>query len=259
MGVLIANYKEPREAFAALMCSPCNHRILLMRGEPGSGKTTLLQHFCERVEKPAARVPIQLRGSTVNVAEIFSRIGQSIKWDRLPRFTEKVAELEGKPNIKVDKNWLAGINNRINVTLRVENQLDRDERHTALTDAWFEDMAVLNHPVVIVFDTYNEAPSEVQNWIEGPFLARAAGADPIRVVIAGREVPNKNNIEWGSCCQAHDLFGVEDAQHWMPLVEAMRRRVDVRDPQSWLAGICHVLKGNPGEIMKVIEKLPKIG
>jgi hypothetical protein len=252
----IADYAEPRGALDALIGDPCDHRILLLRGEPGSGKTTLLMYLRERIPKAAANVAIQLRGSTVGVAEIFSRMGQAIEWDRLPRFTEKVAELEGKPDVKVDKNWLAGIANRINVTLHVERQLDREERRTALTDAWFEDVRALKHPFVVLFDTYDAATSEVRNWIEGPFLARAAATEPMRAVIAGQNVPDRNNIEWGLCCQVHDLLGVINAQHWMPVIKDMRRRIDMPDPESWLAGVCVGAKGRPGEIMKIIETLP---
>jgi hypothetical protein len=47
-------------------------------------------------------------------------MGQAIEWHGLPRFTERLAELEGKKEVKVDKNWLAGIGNRITVTLHAE-------------------------------------------------------------------------------------------------------------------------------------------
>lgn len=256
MAMPIADYAEPREALDALIGNPCNHRILLLRGEPGSGKTALLMYFRERIPKAAANVAIQLRGSTVGVAEIFSRMGQAMEWDYLPRFAEKLAELEGKPHVKVDKNWLAGIGNRINLTLHVERQFDREQRRTALTDAWFEDVRELKHPFVVLFDTYEAATSEVQDWIEGPFLARAAGTEHMRAVIAGQKVPDGNNIEWGMYCKVHDLLGVIQAQHWMPVIKEMRRRINVGDPVSWLAGVCVGAKGRPGEIMKIIETLP---
>jgi hypothetical protein len=150
-----------------------------------------------------------------------------------------------------------GINNRINVALRAENTDDRENRRAALTEAWFADMAQCDQLVVFLFDTYEDATTEVQTWLSGPFLARAAQVVKVRVVVAGQTVPDKNNIEWGHCCVRHDLFGVWDAKHWMPIVQALGKRIDPQPPEVWLAGVCAGLKGNPAEIMKVIEALPQ--
>jgi hypothetical protein len=197
----------------------------------------------------------------VNVAEIFWRINQVIGWDRLPRFTSRLTALAlgGEPDVEVSINLQAGFNNSITMVLRADNQLDRAERSIDLTNAWFDDIGALAHPVVMLFDTYEDAPTEVKGWISGPFLARAATTGAIRVVIAGRDVPERNNIAWGHCCQVHDLFGVVESKHWMPVVRELHRRIPVPDPESWLAGVCHALGGNPKQIMQVIEGLPNEG
>ena len=124
--------------------------------------------------KSALHVPIELRDSMVNVAEIFWRIGQVIGWDRLPHFSRRLTALRGEPDIKIDKNRRAQFNNTIAMVLRADNQLDREERRSDLTNAWFDDIGALADPVVMLFDTYEDAPSEVKGWINGPFLSRAA-------------------------------------------------------------------------------------
>jgi hypothetical protein len=253
----IADYEEPRAAFKALLRGNCDQRILIVRGESGCGKTTLLLHCGEQVQAPVVYVPIQLRGSAVSIAEIFSRAGNHLTWDRLPRFTEQLVALEGKPNVKVDNNWLLGVNNRISVVLHVEDQGRREQRIVALTEAWFSDVTNIRNLVVMLFDTYEHGSSEVQQWISGPFLARAARTDALRVVIAGQVTPEKTNIEWGQYSVCHDLFGVCEAKHWMPVVQEMKRCIDVPDPVSWLGGVCVALKGKPNEIIKVIEALPR--
>ena len=257
MTIPLADYEHEQQAFGALLQPECRERILLFRGESGSGKTTLLSFCREQVPASIPHVEIQLRGSAVSVAEIFYRAGRVLKWDHLPKFTEQVAALEGTPKTQIDRNWLTGINNRISVVLRVENPADREHRRAALTDAWFDDTGALQGPMLMLFDTYEQATTEVQDWISGPFLARAAQVFPVRVVVAGQTVPEKNNIEWGHCCTAHDLYGVVEARHWMPIVRAMKRRIAVENPESWLGGVCHALKGNPDGIKKVIEGLPR--
>jgi len=256
MALPLADYEREQQAFDALLQPECRERILLFRGESGSGKTTLLNFCREQVPPSIPHVEIQLRGSAVSVAEIFFRAGRVLRWDHLPNFTEQVAALEGTPKTQIDRNWLIGINNRISVVMRVENPADREHRRAALTDAWFDDTAALPGPMLMLFDTYEQATTEVQDWISGPFLARAAQVLPVRVVVAGQTVPDKNNIEWGHCCTAHDLYGVAEARHWMPIVQATQRHIPFDQPLTWLAGVCHALKGNPKSIMQVIEGLP---
>lgn len=244
MSIVIADYEAPRRAIEALSRRDCNYRILLIRGPSGgTGKTTLLRYCCEQMATSALHVPIELRDSLVNVAEIFSRIGQVIGWDHLPAFTKRLTASRGEPDVTIEHNRQTGFNNTINMLLRADNKLDREERRTDLTNVWFNDMAALPAPIVMLFDTYEDAPSEVRDWISGSFLARAAAIGAIRVVVAGRNIPERNNIAWGHCCQVYDLFGVAEASHWMPVVREMHRRIDVPDPDSWLAGVCHALGG----------------
>ena len=257
MSTVLADYKSEREAFKALFQPDCDERILLYRGSSGSGKTTLLRYCSEQIPPEITNIPIQLRGRAVSTAEIFYRAGRVLAWERLSKFTRQVALFEGTPSVQIDSNWMAGINNRIQVALHVENLVDREERLASLTEAWFDDVGAFQQPSLFLFDTFEQATTEVKDWISGPFLARVAYAPSVRVVVAGQEVPEENNIEWGHCCVAHDLYGVIEAKHWMPVVQAMGRHIDVESPETWLAGVCHAFNGDPARIMNVIKGLPK--
>jgi hypothetical protein len=59
-------------------------------------------------------------------------------------------------------------------------------------------------------DTYEDATTDVQQWISGPFLARTAMVNQVRVLIAGQSVPDSNNIEWGQCSTTtkYAIFGI---------------------------------------------------
>jgi hypothetical protein len=218
---------------------------------------TLFRSCLEQIPATLPHIPIQLRGNTVSIAEIFHRSGSALGWERLAHFTAQVADLQGIPAVRVDRNWLTGINNRITAVLKVENPADLTHRHAALTDAWFEDLKTIGSPVVIALDTYEHATTEIQEWISGPFLARVAQSNPVRVLIAGQIVPDENNIEWGHCCSTIPLYGVPEAEHWLPVVAAMGRRIPFSDPLTWLAGVCYALQGDPKGIKQVIEGLPR--
>ena len=257
MNTILADYEGEQRAFGALLEPDCRERILLLRGESGSGKTTLLTACLERVPQALPCIPIQLRGSAVGVAEIFNRTGSRVGWERLPHFTKQVAALQEAPRIQIDSNWLAGINNRIDVALHVENLADREQRRVLLTDAWFRDLQAFNSPLLVALDNYEQTATEVAEWIDGPFLARVAESPSVRALVAGQKVPDVPNIEWGHCCTLYELHGVPEAKYWLPVVKAMQRHILAPDPLSWLAGVCYILKGNPKEIMQVIEGLPR--
>lgn len=261
MSTPFADYKNERQAFDTLLTPQCQKQILMFCGESGSGKTSLLRHCLSRIPNSIARVPIEFRGSAVSVAEIFYRSGGFLKWKHLPNFTEQVADLQGTPKVQINDNWIGGINNHISVALQGDSQDARESHRAVLTEAWFDDLKNFDQTVLFALDTYEKATTEVQEWISGPFLARASQSNLVRVLVAGQKIPDENNIEWGSSCETWHLYGVPEAEHWLPVVEEMRRYIDpnkVGNPKAWLAGVCFALKGHPGEIMKIIERLPTL-
>jgi hypothetical protein len=256
MSTPVANYRDERAAIESLSLEGCEKRILLFHGASGSGKTTLLSH-CGMQFPKLLQVPIQLRAGSVGVAEILSRSLDRLGADRLPRLLQRVEQLQSA-RVEIEGNRSFGINNRIEVALNSNGVADRDDRRVSLTEALFEDLRMFERPLLFVFDTYDQAGTEVQEWISGPFLARTAGVIQVRVLIAGQIVPSANNIEWGGCCKLHRLIGVPDAQEWLPIFEHMGRVVPkpTDSSLSWLEGACHVLHGDPSRIMQMIEGLP---
>ena len=255
---LFADYHKERDAFLSLLKPDCEKRILLFHGKSGTGKTKLMQTCENHVCDPFCYIPMQLRGSSVNVPELFFRAGSRIGWENLGHFTEQVSDLShAQVNVNIEKNRQVGMGNMIRVALTAENPMDREERRAMVTEAWFEDIRQMENPVLMTMDTYEQASNEMKEWVSGPFLSRVAWCKTIRVAVAGQEVPNPNNIEWHRCVDSHELFGVREAEHWLPVVKAMRRIVP-EEPQLswWLGGICQALEGRPDKIIKFIEGLP---
>ncbi len=253
---LLADYQEQRDAFTTLLQPACQANILFFSGDSGSGKTTLVNACLDNMPNHITKVPIDLRGSANTVPEIFRRLGNSLGWDYLDIFANRVATLQGISASDVDRNRLFGIGNNIQVALQVENAADRGERRTALTAALFADLRSRSDLLLFAFDTYERATPEVKDWIAGPFLASVANDPTLRTLVAGQEVPDPQNITWGRCCTHHQLYGVPEAAHWLPIVDALGRTIPFEHPVTWLAGVCHALEGAPKEIMQVIQGLP---
>lgn len=244
-----ADYHEERQLFSALLGDTCDHRILLVRGDGGMGKSSLLRSCLdEAVQSDVCLCPIDLKGGTTTTDEIFSRVSQRVGLDALPGF-------QGVVQVQVGGNRMLGTNQQIQIALQVGDRMVREQRIATMTDALFNDLRNLVRPLVLAMDTYEKAVEEVRDWVAGPFLRRVADTPSVRTLVAGREIP-ETAIDWEPCCRRCDLYGVREAKEWLPVVEAMGRQVPVEPALTWLAGICHALKGHPSEIAKVIEDLP---
>lgn len=257
MATNFANYHSERLAFKSLFAENCAAPILLIKGESGSGKTSLMTTCLNDAPKHIRPINIQLRGSAVGVAEIFSRTAISLGWENLPNFSRCMNNIAGNSaNVSLNNVTQTGQTNLLRIALNVDNITDREHRQTELTDAWFDDIRTLNKDQVLVFDTYEQAPNEVRDWLSGPFLARISLNENIRVAIAGQTVPVVS-IDWNQYYRQFELFGVSEAKEWLPVVEGLNRFIPSKSPEEWLAGICYYLRGQPAAIMKVIESLPK--
>lgn len=256
-----ADYTEERELFQGLLAPDCRKRILFFRGASGTGKTTLLTHCQSELKdrQDFIHVPIQLRASVVSVPEIFYRLAGRVGWKNLPQFSGQVASQQPLTGLTLEDIRIEGTQNQIQIALHTEDYSERSTLLAALTERCFADLEARESALLLLLDTYEAATSEVKDWIAGPLLGRVAAGKHVRVLVAGQEVPDDNNIEWGAYSQTRDLFGVSDASHWMPVVAALNRRIEAPDPLSWLAGICHAFNGRPASIIQVIKALPLKG
>lgn len=253
--VVIANYERERKLFADLLDSKSAKRILLFFGESGTGKSTLLRSLIEKIPTRTKCVPIELRGAAVGVAEIFYRLAGHLDWSQLSNFSIRLLSMQPEAVTAIDRNRLVGIKNRINVSLYSQGLIDRAERIAALTEALFEDIDSLGQLVLLTFDTFDNASTEASEWLAGPFLERVARANNVRVVIAGKFVPNDNNIEWGYCCDVRELTGIREADPWLVIIDELRKYIPHPSCSGWMSGVCAALNGNPAKIMQVIESL----
>ena len=247
---LPANREDELDLFDQMIAGQTEERILLLEAEGEMGKSTLLSAFEWRCPSGIPCAVIDLKGRSTGLHEVFYRLCDALGWDRFPAFR---ACVEGLGRVTIDKNVIIG-RAEIEVALRTPDEGDRAARCAQLTQAFFVDLRARRGRLVLIFDTYEQADPEVQDWLAGPCLARARRTANLVIVIAGRQVPEES-IEWAACCHRHRLGSVKDVDAWCSYAE--RRSLSV--PRAWIEGYCVALQGHPGQVDKMLASAAQWG
>ncbi|EIJ42425.1 hypothetical protein BegalDRAFT_1544 [Beggiatoa alba B18LD] len=255
----MANYYKERQAFSALWQAQCEKRIVFYRGESGSGKSTLLKACRRQVPDSVHKIVVNCADAEIRVVDIFSLLIDKLGWERLGAFRQQLASLSPQVIGKIDNNEIEGNGNIIQQVINIGSPEERKDRQAHLTDAWLQDMKSVDKPLLFIIDTYDKSIEEMQNFLHR-LLTRMVRLPALRLVMAGQSVPNVETCsEWTDCCDLYDLYGVKEAEHWLPVVTEMKRRFpDGIEPHSYLAGICGAFQGRPADIKKFIESFPRV-
>jgi hypothetical protein len=238
-----ANREYELELFDRMVAGQAEERILLLEAKGQIGKSTLLLAFERRCPHDVPCAAINLKGSSTGLHEVFYRLCDALGWNRFPAFR---ACVESLGRVTIDKNVVIGWA-EIEVALRAPDEGDRAARRAQLTQALFDDLRSWEGRLVLLFDTYEQADPEVQDWLAGPCLARARRTTNLVVIVAGRQVPEES-VEWTVCCHRHRLGNVEDVDAW----EDFARRNEWTVPRAWIEGYCVALRGHPGQIAALL-------
>jgi hypothetical protein len=252
---MLANYKEERAAFARLWERRCRERILLLRGQSGCGKTSLLKHCRQLAPDSVLLIFVDCKRDGINPAEVFSLAADHAGRDRLPAFSQCLRQ----HNVEIRDNQIEGNSNQISVVLGGGSEQERKERLVWLTDAWLQDINQLDRPLLLVVDTYEKAGADLQSWLRSLLVRLPRACKPLRIVLAGQEVPDTNTgEEWADCCCERELHGVPEPEHWLPVAEGLCKRVPGEHPLDCLRGICLAMRGNPAGIISLIRTFPTL-
>lgn len=236
-----ANRDDELDLFDRMVAGQTHERILLLEADRGLGKTTLLTEFVRRCPPHIPCARIDLKGGNISLDDIFFRLCDALDWPNFPTFVSRVEKrIE---SVSIQKNVILGWQNRIEVALRATDYRSRVIHHAKMTHAFFTDLRTLNHRVLLVFDTFNEASPRVQEWLRGYFLAFAHNTPELVVIIAGRWVPAPS-IEWSDCCRHSPLGKLEDVDAWHDYV----RRHGWKVPREWIEGYCVAVRGHPAHM-----------
>ena len=81
------------------------------------------------------------------------------------------------------------------------------------------DLQNLRAPLLLVFDTYEQASGDAQNWLESQFLARIEQAPAVIVVIGGQRIPEHHKYRWQVLAKLFELKPIQGVEDWLEYSE----------------------------------------
>jgi hypothetical protein len=189
----LINRQDAKDLFCQFMQPESEFRVLRLLGAAKMGKS----HLVTKVFPALARqtypyqVPcavLDLRNQTQTVPDIL-HAACSLLRDNAPFSAYHAAHQEWLNRPKVEVKGLQAILSSL--TIRAEEEGAESRRWSRhLTTQFVTDLRDLAHrPVVLLFDAVEGANESTQDWLMDTLLVQLAPLSHLRVVVAGRSVP----------------------------------------------------------------------
>ena len=247
----LANRTQEIAQFLKMVEGRCEERIFLIEAPSGCGKTSLLMRFEAECPKEVKSAWVDLKAAQTGAPYVFSRIRKKLGAEQFPQFIRAVQQFMSG-GVEVSGNEIQGQENQIQVVLNVQDESLRNMRLIALREAFFQDLVALPHPVLLILDTFNEAPETLANWIAGEFLAEVADAPNVLAVVAGQQVPEPSG-EWMRCHYHCGLENILEIDAWWDYAQIQ----GLPFSRDEVGMAIRILKGQPSEIVKTFEALAR--
>jgi hypothetical protein len=235
--------QEAIELFHRLMQVGGGLRVLRLEGEAKMGKTHLMTQVYQQLaqqEYGACCVLLDLRSPGQTPLDLLYDVcdlggGR----DAFPGYHAAYEKWMNRPKVQVS--GLRALFARVDV--RSPDQEDETQRITrSLVSEFVEDLRALSDtPTLLLFDAVERASESLQRWLTDVFLVRLCSLSHVRIVVAGRSVPDPC-ASYAHVCQSCRLQPVRDEEAYISFC----RDTNVLLEDQSIRDIARVLDYKPG-------------
>jgi len=239
------NQHDIADLFRDLIQPTSHFRVLRLIGDGNSGKT----HFMTKVFPMMARdagIPcavITLRYQAQDPADILHAITGYLG-GKFEHYETAYREMQNRPGAQIS--GLQALLSRI--TINVGSSAD-DPRKIGrdLVRPFVNDLRRRVHITVLLFDAVNDATEVMQAWLTDTFIGQAAALDHLRIVVAGRSVPEPCG-SYRAICDSRELLPVEEEEAYITFC----RRVGVNLVEQSIRDFARASKYRPGAFVGLV-------
>lgn len=204
------------EVFHRLMQPDSDYRIVLMEGDSKLGKSHLVDKVFPAIAQElygVVHAKVDLRTSAKSPYNILHNLfGLLGAGNVFPSFESAYEQMLIQSRVDVSRS--VAMFSRIEIS--AGGALDRDRhmlRH--LVSKFALDLSeATTTPILLLFDSVDEAEESVLNWIMDPLLVFLYPLSHVKVVLAGRSVPEPCGTYEDICC-THRLLPVQSEDEYI--------------------------------------------
>jgi len=207
----LADRKTEFELCSKMLNGEISERILLIEAPSKQGKSTLLAALAVASRQLGAKhcAVIELKNCPP-IRDVCRQIAQEMGRKACPLYSEALAKPDAPVTVHASL-AKARIGDRSEVMVQPVIHGSGAER---VAEALLADLGDLNLPTLLIFDTYEKAGHDLQQWMTGQLLPAVRRQSLLFAVVAGIEVPDVKDLGWGACARHHQLNVIESADDW---------------------------------------------
>jgi len=237
--------------FRQFMDGGSTAKVLYIVGNTKLGKSHLLTKvfpLLAEQEYQARHAIIDLRYPMYSIPDILSLTSNQLDGKRSTNYQAAYEIWLNKPKMEMKNVFL--ILSSLSLSARLEYD-DFHKRDHHLTMEFIKDLETCNdRPLLLLIDHIDSALEQIQSWLINTFLVRTALLKHIRVVVAGRFVPEPHGTYAASCLRSQ-LHPVTEEDAYI----AYCHRLNVTLMEQSIRDIARLFDYHPGMFVDYV--LPK--
>lgn len=239
--------------FDRLVHPDSSHRILHLVGDAKMGKTHLMSHiFPQRAKEPhQVHCAVLNFHAQIRVADILHNLRSRLaETGPFASFDRAYRDWATRPVIEASD--IQAMFAKINVSAQ-KTADETPKIDPMLTTHIVEDLRLLNDfPILILFDALDNAPDPIRAWLFHMLVGQLALLPHIRVVLAGRNLPEPTG-DYAPFCQVHRLQPVRDEREYINYCQQIKATL----VEQSIRDFAQATDYRPGQFVGLVEAFRK--
>jgi hypothetical protein len=143
--------------------------------------------------------------------------------------------------------------------LRADSDREREQAERQINDAFFACLKTLTaevHPVILIFDAWEQAPAEIAKWVKEELLERLGcrELEQVVVLVAAREPPDLSELSVKELVARSNLDPFDDARVGK-FVKAYTAKYHLEIPAEDIPNLRRYSGGKPGKLADMVQEV----